>query len=75
MLFARNTGKMVDERQRVIRDLLLRLEAVGISPERPFDASFVPGLGWTFEQVDGSASSPSSSAETGVARAPKIHKR
>lgn len=62
---------MMDERQRVIRDLLLRLEEAGIVPERPFDATFIPGLGWRFEQSSESVSS-SSSAETGVANATKI---
>ncbi len=71
MLFARNTGKMLDERQRVIRDLLLRLEEAGVAPERPFDATYVPGLGWSFEQSSESVSS-SSSAETGGAHATQV---
>jgi len=62
---------MVDERQRVIRDLLLRLAEVGINPDRPFLADFIPGRGWTFSQDDESASS-SSSAETGGFDATKI---
>lgn len=65
---------MMDERQRVIRDLLLRLEEAGIVPERSFDATFVPGLGWSFEQSAASASS-SSSAVTGGANATKVHQR
>lgn len=54
---------MVDERQRVIQDLLVRLEEVGISPDEPFDATFMPGRGWTFESrgADGNVSSFSSS--------------
>lgn len=63
---------MVDERQRVIQDLLVRLAELGISPDEPFDATFIPGLGWSFEQNAGSASSPSSSsAVTGGANATK----
>lgn len=62
---------MVDERSLVIRDLMLRLEAVGIEPERGFTATFIPGEGWTFEQSDESASS-SSSAGTGGANATKV---
>jgi len=62
---------MVDERQRVIRDLLQRLAEVGINPDRPFHADFIPGLGWSFGQDDESASSSSSSAVTGVANASK----
>lgn len=62
----------MDERQRVIRDLLLRLEEAGIHPERPFDATFIPGVGWTFEQSAESASSSSSSAGTGGVNATKV---
>jgi len=58
-----NTGKMVDERTRVIRDLLRRLAEVGIEPERPWSATHVPGEGWTFAQDDESASSSSSPRE------------
>lgn len=41
---------MMDERSRVIRDLVIRLEEVGIKPDRPFLADFIPGQGWTFSQ-------------------------
>lgn len=53
---------MMDERQRVIRDLLVRLHEVGVRPDRPFLADFIPGQGWTFSQdddVNGNASSAS----------------
>jgi len=64
---------MVDERQRVIRDLLLRLAEVGINPDRPFVADFIPGRGWSFAQDDDeSVSSSSSSAGTGVEDGTKI---
>jgi len=60
VLLKRNTGKMVDERQRVIRDLLVRLEEAGICPNEPFDAVFTPGVGWRFEQGEAVSSSSSS---------------
>jgi len=72
VLLKRNTGKMVDERQRVIRDLLQRLAEVGVDPDRPFQATFLPGVGWTFENYDESASSSSSSAGTGGVRGTKV---
>lgn len=57
---------MVDERQRVIRDLILRLHEAGITPDEPFSVDFIPGEAPTFRsERDGSASS-SSSAGTGV---------
>lgn len=59
---------MVDERQRVIRDLLIRLAEAGIVPDRPFDAVFVPGLGWTFEQDPPRDNGSSSSSSAGVPR-------
>lgn len=62
MLLKRNTGKMVDERTRVIRDLLLRLSEVGIEPEAGFTATHLPGEGWIFEPDVGSVSSSSSSS-------------
>lgn len=40
---------MMDERQRVVRDLLLRLAECGIAPEEPFTATHLPGEGWTFD--------------------------
>lgn len=58
---------MVDERQRVIRDLLLRLAENGISPDEPFDATFIPGVGWSFSRHE--AVSPSSFASAGGAHA------
>jgi len=63
---------MVDERTRVIRDLLQRLAEAGVDPDRPFQATFVPGRGWVFENYDESASSSSSSAGTGVVHGTKI---
>jgi len=60
---------MMDERQRVIRDLLLRLHEAGISPDAPFSVDFIPGQAPRFH--DESASSSFSSAVTGVANAPK----
>jgi len=62
---------MVDERTLVIRDLILRLEAVGINPEEPFTAEFVPGRGWTFSQE----SRELSSSSAGVAHGAKVHPR
>jgi len=49
----------MDERSRVIRDLLVRLSEVGINPDRPFLADFVPGQGWSFSQEDRELSSSS----------------
>lgn len=57
---------MMDERSRVIRDLLIRLHEVGIDPDRPFLADFVPGQGWTFSQDDRElSSSPSREVQDG----------
>lgn len=64
---------MMDERQRVIRDLLLRLEEVGIRPDEPFDATFIPGAGWSFERHE--AVSSSSSSAGGAHAATKLQKR
>lgn len=64
---------MVDERQRVIRDLLQRLAEVGISPDEPFDATFIPGRGWSFERHE--AVSSSSSFAGGAHAATKLQKR
>jgi len=61
---------MVDERQRVIRDLLQRLHEVGISPDEPFSVDFIPGEAPRFSSE--SASSSFSSAVTGVRDAAKI---
>lgn len=52
----------MDERQRVIRDLLIRLSEVGINPDRPFLADFIPGQGWTFSQDEHGASPGGSSS-------------
>lgn len=58
---------MVDERQRVIRDLLLRLSESGVDPAGPFSATFIPGQGWTFAQEPrGEAGSSSSSPQREV---------
>jgi len=53
---------MVDERLRVIRDLMVRLSELGIEPEAGFSATFVPGEGWTFSSETVEAGSSSSSA-------------
>lgn len=53
---------MMDERQRVIRDLLVRLAEAGIQPDRPFLADYIPGQGWVFSQDEREPSSSSSSA-------------
>lgn len=53
---------MVDERQRVIRQLLISLHRIGIDAEQGFTATFIPGQGWTFEQDDGGTSGSSSSS-------------
>lgn len=53
---------MVDERQRVLRDLMLRLEEAGIAPNAAFSATYVPGQGWTFSSESVEAASSSSSA-------------
>lgn len=53
----------MDERSRVIRDLLIRLAEVGINPDRPFLADFVPGKGWVFSQDDRELSSSSSGGQ------------
>lgn len=56
---------MMDERARVIRDLLIRLEEVGVDPDRPFLADFVPGQGWTFSQDEREPSSSSAGVQDG----------
>lgn len=58
----------MDERSLVIRDLLVRLAEVGINPDRPFLADFIPGQGWTFSQDDRELSSSSA----GGSNAPKV---
>jgi len=45
---------MMDERQRVIRDLLLRLHEAGISPDAPFSVDFIPGEAPRFHSESGS---------------------
>ena len=64
---------MMDERQRVIRDLLLRLHEAGISPDEPFSVDFFPGDPPLFHT--GSASSSSSPREREVSDAPVPQKR
>lgn len=59
---------MVDERLRVIRDLMLRLQEAGISPHSAFSATFIPGEGWTFSSESNEVVS-SSSSSAGDARA------
>lgn len=56
---------MMDERTRVIRDLLVRLEEAGIAPDGPFLADFVPGQGWTFSQDDRELPSSSAGGQDG----------
>jgi len=56
----------MDERQRVIRDLLQRLAEVGINPDRPFSADWVPGLGWAFSQEGRELSSSAAGATEGA---------
>lgn len=53
---------MMDERARVIRDLIIRLNEVGINPDRPFIADFIPGQGWTFSQDEHGAAPGASSS-------------
>lgn len=53
---------MVDERQRVLRDLMLRLEEAGIAPDSAFSATYIPGEGWTFTSDEPASGSSSSSA-------------
>lgn len=53
---------MVDERRRVIADLLVRLEEAGIKPETRWTATYLPGLGWAFEAEPEAGSSSSSAA-------------
>lgn len=50
---------MVDERRRVIADLLVRLSEVGIEPESRWSATFLPGVGWAFEAEPEAGSSSS----------------
>jgi len=57
---------MVDERLRVIRDLMLRLEEAGIAPDAGFSATFIPGEGWTFSSDSHSDVSSSSSVAGGA---------
>lgn len=62
---------MLDERSRVIRDLLQRLHEVGISPDEPFSVDFIPGEAPRFRS--GSESPPSFSADvSGSSNASKI---
>lgn len=56
----------MDERQRVIRDLLIRLHEVGISPDEPFSVDFVPGEAPRFHVERDESASSSFSAGTGV---------
>lgn len=60
---------MVDERRRVIADLLVRLSEAGIEPESRWTATFLPGLGWAFEAEPEAVSSSSSA---GGAHAPTM---
>jgi len=61
----------MDERQRVIRDLLIRLHEVGINPDRPFSVDFLPGAPPRFSQ-DESDGPSSSLATTGGASGSKV---
>jgi len=56
----------MDERQRVIRDLLLRLHEVGINPDRPFSVDFFPGEPPRFSQDESDVPSFSSDTTGGV---------
>jgi len=56
----------MDERQRVIRDLLLRLHEAGISPDEPFSVDFIPGEAPRFHTQRDESASSSSSAGTRV---------
>lgn len=60
---------MVDERTRVLRDLMLRLEEAGVSPDSAFSATFIPGRGWSFESDEHGASGSSSSSAGGTQNA------
>lgn len=62
---------MMDERQRVIRDLLVRLHEAGISPDEPFSVDFIPGEAPRFRSE---SESPSlfSSGVSGSSNATKI---
>lgn len=57
---------MVDERTRVLRDLMLRLQEAGIRPDSAFSATYLPGEGWTFSSEDHEAGSSSSSSAGGA---------
>jgi len=61
---------MVDERRRVIADLLVRLSEAGIEPDSKWSATFLPGLGWAFDAEPSEDVSSSSSA--GGAREAKV---
>jgi len=60
---------MLDERSRVIRDLLLRLHEVGIQPDEPFSVDFIPGEAPRFHSE---SAAPSSSLQSGSSNAAKI---
>jgi len=62
---------MMDERQRVIRDLLLRLHEAGISPDAPFSVDFIPGEAPRFHSESGSPSPSFSSGVSGSKNATK----
>lgn len=69
---------MVDERRRVIADLLVRLSEAGIEPDSKWSATFLPGLGWAFEAESQDASGTEatdkrelSSSSRGSAKVPR----
>jgi len=63
---------MVDERQRVIAELLAELHKLGLTGDAPFSVDFIPGEPPRFHLESASPSS-SLSAVTGVTNAQKVH--
>lgn len=63
---------MLDERAEVIRRFCLELQKLGLNPDRPFTAEFVPGRGWTFEA---DADDGPSSSQATVQEAPNVQTR
>lgn len=56
----------ISERERVIANLVRSLESVGIDPDGPFSATFIPGEGWTFSSDAPTQTGSSSSSREGA---------
>lgn len=66
---------MVDERTLVIADLLVRLAEVGINPDRPWSATWIPGAGgWAFAQEPENPKPPSGSSSSSSGGSAKVER-